>query len=445
VVLMVITTTHPRSVAVQLATVWAPLASLACFALAYWQLAVSGPVADPWPGYHVATFVVALALGLAGVATVVAGWLSLGAVVIGTLFGASLGTGAAYIANGYAEVDQLTENGAGWVAVAMLFLVVTIAVTALVLSFLGDSPLPDQAKVMALLRRVTARARMIFMVSAWFGLVAGGIAFALGCVGTSCTPSDLGVPVRGGAVYVLATVAFGLVAALLAARLAVLKWWLALVAAAVGGVAVVLFALGRLPTGQIAGYEVDFNDLVDLAKVLIVILPVLLVGRSLVGSIRRGTSNRQVGIIWDVASLWPRWFHPLAPPGYGPKVVETLREQLDTERPSLLEAHSQGSVIAVVTLSQMPDPGGIRLITYGSPLGLLYQPLFPRAGVPEMIGEVRQKLGGEWLNLWRPTDPLGGAPIGLEGGDKEVTDSTGHSEYELSSGFREARHTLVPD
>jgi hypothetical protein len=286
---------------------------------------------------------------------------------------------------------------------------------------------------------------MIFMVSAWFGLVAGGIAVALGCVGTSCTPSDLGVPVRGGAVYVLATVAFGLVAALLAARLAVLKWWLALVAAAVGGVAVVLFALGRLPTGQIAGYEVDFNDLVDLAKVLIVILPVLLVGRSLVGSIRRGTSNRQVGIIWDVASLWPRWFHPLAPPGYGPKVVETLREQLDTERPSLLEAHSQGSVIAVVTLSQMQDPGGIRLITYGSPLGLLYQPLFPRAGVPEMIGEVRQKLGGEWLNLWRPTDPLGGAPIGLEGGDKEVTDSTGHSGYELSSGFREARHTLVPD
>jgi hypothetical protein len=102
-------------------------------------------------------------------------------------------------------------------------------------------------------------------------------------------------------------------------------------------------------------------------------------------------------------------------------------------------------VIAVVTLSQMPDPGGIRLITYGSPLGLLYQPLFPRAGVPEMIGEVRQELGGEWLNLWRPTDPLGGAPIGLEGGDKEVADSTGHSGYELSSGFREARHELVTD
>ncbi len=445
ILLMILTTTNPRLVVVQFATAWAPLVSVACFGVAYWQLIVSEPVTSPWPGYHVTTFVVALALGLAGAAATVSGWLSLGAIVIGTLFGASLGTGAAYIANSYAELDQLTENGAGWVAVAMLFLVLTIAITALILSFLGDIELPRGGKVMALLRRVTLRARTIFVVSGIFGLVAGGIAFAIGCVGTSCTPTDLGVPIRGGVVYLVGTIVLAVLTILLAARLFALNTFLALVVAVVGGVGVMLFAMGRLPTGQIAGYEVDFNDLVDVAKVLIVIMPVLLVGRSLVGSIRRGTSNRQVGIIWDVASLWPRWFHPLAPPGYGPKVVESLLDRLNTEKPKLLEAHSQGSVIAVVTLSQLADPDGMRLITYGSPLGLLYQQMFPRVGVSAMVSEVQGKLGSRWRNLWRPTDPLGGAPIGLGEGDIEIGDSTGHSGYELSSSFREARHQLVVD
>jgi len=87
----------------------------------------------------------------------------------------------------------------------------------------------------------------------------------------------------------------------------------------------------------------------------------------------------------------------------------------------------------------------MRLITYGSPLGLLYQQMFPRVGVSAMVSEVQGKLGSRWRNLWRPTDPLGGAPIGLGEGDIEIGDSTGHSGYELSSSFREARHQLVVD
>jgi hypothetical protein len=441
-VTMVLTTTFPRALITQFLTAWAPLVSLAGFGLAYWQLIVSETVLDPWPGYHETTFAIALVLGVTGLTALLGGWVSLGAVVIGTLFGASLGAGAAYVANSYAGDDQLTENGAGWVVVAMLFLVLVIAMTALVLSFRDGGGLPGEGKVLALLRRITSRSRIIFVVAAVYGLAAV-TAFALGCVGTFCSPEDLGIPQRGGVVYAVATVLMGALVVALSARLVALNRFLAGAVLLMGGVVVVLFARDNLPVIQIAGFTVDFNDLVDVAKVLIVILPASLVLRSMLGPFRRGTPNRDSGIIWDMASLWPRWFHPLAPPAYGPYVMASLRDQIWAGDVELIEAHSQGSVISVLTLSQASDVDGISLLTYGSPLGLLYKPLFPATGIEPMIAGLGERLGGRWVNLWRPTDPLGGEPIGLDDRDLEVTDSMGHTGYELSSTFREARHRLV--
>jgi hypothetical protein len=442
--LVILTTTNPRSVVVQVLTAWAPPASLLSFGLALWQLIASGAPAGPWPGYHETVFVIALMLGLASLSALFSGWVGLGAIVIAILFGASLGAGVSYIANTYIGDDQLTENGAGWVSVAMLFLIITIAVTALILSFRGDA-LPLDGKAMALLRRVTSSGRVLFVVAAVYGLVSGLIAFGVACLDLSCTPGSLGLPERGGVTYTLAIGAFALLVALAAIRAFALSPLLSVAIALIGGAAVVFFATGDLPVGTVAGYEVDFNDLVDISRVLIVILPVLLVGRSLIGSIRRGTSNRQVGVIWDVASMWPRWFHPLAPPAYGPKVLEALAEKLEGDRPDLLEAHSQGSVLAVLALSRAKSTEGISLLTYGSPIGLLYGQMFPRAGVPAMVADLNTRLNGRWRNLWRPTDPLGGAPVGLGEGDIEVEDSTGHSGYELTTSFREGRHGMVLD
>jgi hypothetical protein len=441
IILTILTTTHPERVLVQHLTAWAPMSAIAGFALGYWQLVASATPPAPWPGLHVTTFVVALSLGVFSLSALLAGRVSLGAIVIGTLFGASLGVGVGLIAERYAGINELTDNGAGWVAVAMLLLVLTLTATALGLSF-GGQALPGEGKVMALVRRVTTRGPTLFTVAGLYGLTAGIIAFAAGCIDT-CTPAALRPPEPGSTVYLVAIGAMGLVAALLAVRTWAINKSLAIVIFGGGGLLVTLFALGRLPEVEVAGFQVDLSDLVDLSKILIVILPALLVIRSMIGSIRRGTSNRQVGILWDVASLWPRWFHPLAPPAYGPKVIESLIERLKENPPDLLEAHSQGSVIAVLALSQLDEPGDISLLTYGSPIGLLYARMFPEVRVEALVAGVEARLEGRWQNLWRPTDPLGGAPAGLVDGDHIVDDGTGHSGYELTRGFREARHRLL--
>jgi hypothetical protein len=441
ILLTALTTTHPRSTLVQVSTAWAPVLSVIGLGLAYWQLVVSGVPAAPWPGIHVTTFVVALALGATALGAVSAGLLSLGAVVIGGLFGASLGVGVGLIGERYARIDQLTDNGAGWVAVAMLFLVVTLAITALLLSLRGD-PLPREGRAMAMLRRVTSRSRLILVVAALFGLVAGVVAFAAGCADT-CTPDTLVTPGRGSVLYPLASALFGLAVVLLAVAVWQVRRSVAPIVALIGGSLVFLFATGRLPSGSFAGFAVDYADLVDVSKVLVIVLPATLVLRSMVGSIRRGTSNRQVGILWDVASMWPRWFHPLAPPSYGPKVIESLTGLVKTNPPDLFEAHSQGSVIAALTVTRLDDVGEMSMLTYGSPLGLLYPQMFPAVGIESMVAEVEARLGGRWVNLWRDTDPLGGMPIGLSGGDTRVRDGTGHSGYELSADFVDARHRLT--
>jgi hypothetical protein len=69
--------------------------------------------------------------------------------------------------------------------------------------------------------------------------------------------------------------------------------------------------------------------------------------------------------------------------------------------------------------------------------------MFPEVRVETLVAGVEARLEGRWQNLWRPTDPLGGAPAGLVDGDHIVDDGTGHSGYELTRGFREARHRLL--
>lgn len=441
VALTVLTGRVPRSRAVIRTTALLPLASLAVVAASWAGVAAAG-----WPPQgtvHGTTFYVALTLGAFGLAAATAGLAPLGAIVVGTLFGGSLGVGLSLLAGSLAEIDAAARSGAGWVTVAMLHLVLFVIGLSAALTLDGD-PLPDRGRAMALLGRVTRRARLLLRATALFGLAAGTAAFALGCSGP-CTAEALQVPVRGSAVHQLTVAAMGIVALLVTAAAYRVGWRWALAALAAGGTLVVLFALGRLPTLRVGGMSADLGDLVGLSRALVVVFPTILVLRSMLGSIRRGTSNRQVGILWDIASMWPRWFHPLAPPAYGPMVVTDLAHRLVIDPPDLLEGHSQGSVLSVIAVSQMKEePDGIGLITYGSPIGSLYRQLFPGAGVDELVSAVDRRLGGRWVNLWRDTDPIGGVPVGLpDERDLPVRDGSGHSGYEVTQAFVEARHSLA--
>ncbi len=441
VLLMIGTTYFPKSTLVQMLTAWMPIISLAIFAVSYWVLA--NDFTGTWNGYHYGTYVTGLALGVGAAGALLAGPVAMGSFVIGALFGASIGTGLGFFVESLTGVNQLTEKGAGWVAVAMLFLVLTIIITALVLSLSGDR-LPEDGWAMALLRRVTTKARWIMIVAAAYGVVFALVALYFSCFRNKCGEGRLDIPVTRGTTYIIAVIGFASVIALAAVSLRSFKSPLKWAGLAVAAILVVLFAIGKLPSGTVSGLEIDFNDLVALSKALVILLPFGLILRSVLGSIQSGTSSRQVGVIWDVASMWPRWFHPLAPPAYGPKVTHDLGERLTEQPIDLLEAHSQGSVIAAVTMHRLPpEVTPPAFVTYGSPLGLLYKPLFPETGIGNMITELETRLEGRWVNLWRPTDPLGGKPIGLAEGDVEVDEGTGHSTYELTLTFRNCRLPLV--
>jgi hypothetical protein len=59
--------------------------------------------------------------------------------------------------------------------------------------------------------------------------------------------------------------------------------------------------------------------------------------------------RRAVGIVWDVASFFPRRFHPLAPPSYAERSVPELRGRLidlTANGQVLLIAHSQGTLVS---------------------------------------------------------------------------------------------------
>lgn len=160
------------------------------------------------------------------------------------------------------------------------------------------------------------------------------------------------------------------------------------------------------------------------------LLPLVFVGLALLvwRSLRSRESRRGVGMVWDVLTFWPRWFHPLAPPSYASRAVPELRMRLrhrlaSPPRQVVVSAHSQGSVLAFAALVLLPATklSRVFLITYGSPLSSLYGRFFPvYFGGPE-LAQLAHLLSHDshirWRNLFRLTDPIGGPIASRTAGD----------------------------
>jgi hypothetical protein len=139
---------------------------------------------------------------------------------------------------------------------------------------------------------------------------------------------------------------------------------------------------------------------------------------------KRDGIRRIVGIVWDLATFWPRAVHPFAPPCYGERAVPQLLERIRAASTGggavLLSAHSQGTVIAAaVALRLVPEEREcVALLTYGSPLRRLYSRMFPAYFGPTALVDLAGTLGAggpngvRWRNVWRPTDPIGGPVAG---------------------------------
>lgn len=162
------------------------------------------------------------------------------------------------------------------------------------------------------------------------------------------------------------------------------------------------------------------------------------------------SARRAVGVIWDLATFWPRAAHPLAPPCYSERIVPEISVRvlwalgISGTRAVVLSGHSQGSLIVATVAARLPRLDRIRMITYGSQVRALYGRFFPAVFGPEVVGyvattgpsllgraqpdlqtttdptrpdrapaappgSIRARLGAvtDWVNLFRRTDPLG--------------------------------------
>jgi hypothetical protein len=451
--LTVATTFAPTAKWVRYGTAWSPGISIAASGWSLVMLWFSTlPASNHWTGVHETTFHLALVMFAASFFILFAGLASLGAFAIGAQLAGGFGLAIAFVVEQTIGVNEVTFQGAAWTSVAMLFLTVLLVFAASVLArpwngsdlIPGNGPdgLGRSRRLMTGLRRITVDARQVFRLAAIFAIAVGLGATILGCVGhDSCSPFNLPVEPTQAIQWLVAGIA---VAALL------LIWWIAhrifgpvAILIPVGvGLVLLAMSLGFLEI-TILKVNLNLSDLVGIAVALTVLLPASFIVTSLIGGFRDAERRRKVGILWDVASFFSRWYHPLAPPSYGPYVVQQLKTELSASRRDVLSAHSQGAMIALVTLGQMDEGLPESFLTYGCQLGLHYPSHFPTAGIAELVEEVQAKLGSErWISLWRRNDPLGGEVKGSVL-DREVDEAVGHSRYELTRAYETARTDLL--
>jgi hypothetical protein len=126
------------------------------------------------------------------------------------------------------------------------------------------------------------------------------------------------------------------------------------------------------------------------------------------------STERPLGVFWDVVAFFPRAGHPFAPPCFGERVVPELAARIRdwfakgggrTPRAVILTAHSMGSTICTATilalrgekLTHGPDVDDdmtehLAMLSYGTQLRAYFSRFFPSVfgheilGVPGLLG-----------------------------------------------------------
>lgn len=186
------------------------------------------------------------------------------------------------------------------------------------------------------------------------------------------------------------------------------------------------------------------DTLTPLAERVVLVLPVLGVGL-IAWMIREPTARRGFGVIWDVSTFWPRWYHPFAPPSYAEFAVPHLKARIESLAPTpvVLSTHSQGSVIGAAALAgtQPDDLAHVRWISHGCPLDRLYATYFGEYFDADLFEDLRIALAEEsWCNLWRRTDYIGGSVAASV--DRMIRDpETAESLLSIDERPRPSRHS----
>lgn len=412
-----------------------------------------------------------------------AGRVSASAATLGTFFGVVLGAAAIFSLSGLLGEGGQVVQGLNWLAAAVLIWLLIVVCVVL----------------WSILIRIDKRRRSLWdavhdmtgsLGRLWVGIPAVGLAGSALAVWRRCAGREGGegwfeACVQTGHLSNLPQIV-GVVATTLAGLALLLAVWMFIRAKKVVlGLGVLVgvplgFAILRATGIGFLGIDFSFSDVETAAQTFAIILPAgLLVSRMISGITGGSEARRGFAVIWDVIMFWPRWFHPLAPPAYGPNVVTRLRSEIrrradpgesgDSTCPLVVAAHSQGTVITLVALAGLAgttreSPSGefecekpemvrnLGLLTYGCPIDHLYDRYFPSAGFTAVARamavalDVSDGSGGRWANLHRATDPIGGPllePIDVPVPDPVVVDGEEvyrmHSFYEPTEQFRSSR------
>jgi hypothetical protein len=218
--------------------------------------------------------------------------------------------------------------------------------------------------------------------------------------------------------------------------------------AVVGIVVLAAVAVDRSWRIAVLGVPLPPHTFADFAIDVAVLLPTAAVLTRIYTGLTNQGVRRGIGVLWDVGTFWPRWFHPLAPPTYADRAVPQLATQIDADLAApghrlLLAPHSQGAVIAAAALLGGGRRPGLAMLSYGSPWNRLYAEFFPAHVNSESTAAIAERLrsadGIRWRNLHRITDPIGGAIPGIAK-QQPLSDPShlGHSDYARESEYQES-------
>lgn len=442
--------------------------------------------ADRWAHIRdTSTFLLIVASATLVLVWAKAGRVSASAATLGTFFGVVLGAAAIFSLSGLLGEGGQVVQGLHWLAAAVLIwlLIVVCVVLWSILTRIDKR----RRNLWEAVHDMTGGLGRLWVWIPAVGLAGSALAVWRRCAGREAGESWFQACVQTGHLSNLPQIV-GVVATTLAGLALLLAVWMLIRARKVAlGLGVLVgvplgFVILRATGIGFLGIDFSFNDVETAAQTFAIILPAgLLVSRMISGITGGSEARRGFAVIWDVIMFWPRWFHPLAPPAYGPNVVTRLRTEIRRRAdpgesgastcPLVVAAHSQGTVITLVALAGLArtrrEPGqgdfvcgtpeilkNLGVLTYGCPIDHLYDRYFPSAGFTSLARALADSLvgdgsGGRWANLHRTTDPIGG-PL-LESIDVPVPDPVVvdgdevyrmHSSYEPTQQFRSSRGAI---